>query len=128
MAIIATVALFKEPYIPKYKYVTSQFSVDAIFNSFSNNEYAANSQFLEKEIFVRGRLSAINPLLNDQTILKLEGNANGSVRCLFDTRKLYEKIRELKPNSEVILKGKCIGFLDDVYLTNCTLLSVKNIN
>jgi hypothetical protein len=127
--IAATVVLFKEPSVLlKDKYAEKELSVDDLFNSFITNEALATDQFLEKEIFIHGRLSAIHPLRNNQTILELEGNKNGSIHCLIATTKLYEKINELELNSDITLKGECIGFLDEVYLSNCTLLSVKNLN
>ncbi len=129
VAVAAMVVAFKEPSGSlKINKAEKEISVDALFNYFIRNEALASHQFLEKEIFVHGKLSALNPLWNNQTILKLEGNKNGSIHCLIATAKLYEKISELKLNSQITLKGECIGFLDEVYLSNCTLLSVKNLN
>lgn len=130
MVTVATlVALFNEPAVLlKNNDAEKELSVDTLFNFFITNEALANHQFLEKEIFVCGKLAAISPLWNNQTILKLEGKKSGSIHCLIATTKLYEKIKELKLNSEITLKGECIGFLDEVYLSNCTLLSVKNLN
>jgi tRNA_anti-like len=129
VAVAAMAVLFKEPTSVLINNNTEKkLSVDDLFNYFIENEGLATHQFLKKEIFVHGRLSSISPLWNNQTILKLEGYENGSIHCMFATAELYGKINDLKLNSEITLKGECIGFLDEVYLSNCTLLSVKNLN
>lgn len=104
---------------------TSIFSVsaDELLNSFVGNEKKANQQYLNKVIQVHGKLSNIGMLENNQVEITLMGNSYGSILCTLNPEKLFGILDSIEMNAEILIEGNCIGFLNDVYLNNCTVFT-----
>jgi tRNA_anti-like len=133
-ALVATLAIIAIAIIYGYKEfnrkpanllnVKPQLSVsaDSIIAAYENDEAKANAQFLGKTILVNGIVSEMNnqhdTLLN--VIIGNDGLHN--VSCLLDKEQLenYKKYSVGKP---VYIKGICTGFLADVELNRCVIVS-----
>jgi hypothetical protein len=99
-------------------------TVDSIIAAYENDEAKANTLFLGKTILVNGIIVEMNnqqdTLLN--VIMGNEGLHN--VSCVLDNGQLenYKKYSVGKP---VSIKGICTGFLADVELNRCVIVSEK---
>jgi hypothetical protein len=97
-------------------------SADSIIAAYETDEAKANAQFLGKTILVNGIVSEMNnqhdTLLN--VILGNDGLHN--VSCLLDNKQL-ENFRKYSVGKPVSIKGICTGFLADVELNRCVIVS-----
>ncbi|GCC53071.1 hypothetical protein SanaruYs_33120 [Chryseotalea sanaruensis] len=101
-------------------------TVDELLKSFIRNETIATQQYLNKVIQVRGKISSIGLLKDNQVEIALKGTRYKSILCTLNPEQLFGIINSIEINSEVLIEGKCIGFLNDVYLKKCTVFkSVK---
>ena len=99
-------------------------SADSIIAAYENDEAKANEIFLGKTILVNG---IVTELKNDSdTLLNVMMGNDGlhNVSCLLDNTQLenYKKCSVGKP---VSIKGMCTGFLADVELNRCVIVSEK---
>ena len=99
-------------------------SADSIIAAYENDEAKANENFLGKTILVNG---IVTELKNDSdTLLNVMMGNDGlhNVSCLLDNTQLenYKKCSVGKP---VSIKGMCTGFLADVELNRCVIVSEK---
>ena len=99
-------------------------SADSIIAAYENGETKANEIFLGKTILVNG---IVTELKNDSdTLLNVMMGSDGlhNVSCLLDNTQLenYKKCSVGKP---VSIKGICTGFLADVELNRCVIISEK---
>lgn len=104
---------------PSSKFLT----VDELLHSFLGNEVNANLQYLNKTLQVQGKVSAIDLLKDNQVEIALKGNQKGAILCTLKPEKLFQIIDSVKINDDMLIQGRCIGFLGDVYLKNCTVIS-----
>jgi hypothetical protein len=98
---------------------------------FENNEKAANAEYLDKVIAVKGRVKALEK--NDRghfTIVLGETGSMSSVRCSMDSSHLKE-VTGVKAGTDITVKGACTGFTadeslgSDVILNRCVLETEK---
>ena len=84
----------------------------AIFDSFSNNEQSANTQFLNKAIEVTGTVSDVkkNQAGNTVVYLKSDDPIYG-VNCTFK-----QDPGIITKGSTITFKGICTGYLSDVVI------------
>ena len=97
-------------------------TADKILNDFSSDENAANTKYLEKIIEIKGTISNIK-ILNDKGIVTLKTSDDfGSVMChLSETS--TKKISSFKEGQKIKIKGICTGYLMDVILVKCEIIT-----
>ena len=95
----------------------------AIFDSFENNEQAANVSFLNKAIEVSGKVINIKTNQAGNTVVYLQSDDPVfGVNCTF--KQNPEKIEK---GDNIIFKGVCTGYLSDVILNEGILVNnLKN--
>jgi tRNA_anti-like len=97
-------------------------SADSIIAAYENDEAKANAQFLGKTILVNGMVTEMkneqDTLLN--VILGNDGLHN--VSCLLVNGQL-ENFKKYSVGKPVSIKGICTGFLADVELNRCVIVS-----
>jgi hypothetical protein len=89
------------------------------------DEAQANKQYLGKTILVTGNIAEINNQ-QDTLINILLGNAENihKVSCIMDIKEL-ENIKKYVVGKPVAIKGICTGFLADVELNRCVIVTEK---
>jgi hypothetical protein len=113
--------------------VQAQITMQAneLISAFEKNENAANAQYLDKIIAVKGKVKTVEK--NDRgqySIILGNAGAMSSVRCSMDSVHVKE-IVNVKEGEEVIVKGACTGFNadellgSDVILNRCVIESEK---
>lgn len=99
-------------------------SANTILNDFKNNEQEANKKYTNKIIQVYGVVKEISHLNNRKTII-LSSNSSSSIICdLDDAEKI--QIQNFKKNQQLYIKGICKGYLEDVILLNCFIVTQNN--
>lgn len=98
-----------------------------IINAFEKNEIAANAQYLDKIIAVKGSVKSIEKNdLGHYTLVLGEAASMSSVRCSMDSLYVNE-LAGLKEGIAITVKGSCTGFNrdellgSDVILNRCVL-------
>ena len=95
-----------------------QISASQLFKNFSTDETSANKKYLGKVISVKGQVLSIQHSA-EQNIIQLSGDENaGGISCLFSNAYKNGEL-DIKKNDEIVVKGKCSGFLMDVNLVDC---------
>ncbi len=84
----------------------------AIFDSFSNNEQAANISFLNKAIEVTGKVTNIKKNLAGNTVVYLQSSDPVfGVNCTFK-----QNPGKIIKGNNITFKGICTGYLSDVVI------------
>lgn len=97
-------------------------SASKILNDFSTDENLANKLYLEKIIKINGTISELN-IEKDRGIITLKTTDDfGSVLCHLSEGGM-KKMKSLKVGQTITLKGICTGFLMDVILVKCEIIS-----
>jgi DNA/RNA endonuclease YhcR with UshA esterase domain len=97
-------------------------SASKIMNDFSSDENAANKLYLEKIIKIDGTISELN-MEKEMGIITLKTtNDFGSVLCHLSQEGL-KKMNSIKVGEIITIKGICKGFLMDVILVKCEIIS-----
>lgn len=91
----------------------------ALLAAFESDENAANSQYLDKVVAVKGNVSEVTTSEDGAIKVTLDtGNPMSGVICELD--KLSKHPRTDFPVGEaVVFKGNCTGMLMDVVLVRC---------
>jgi hypothetical protein len=93
---------------------------DDLLNAFLGDEAAANIQFNDKVVEVRGAVRSIAPEFEGRTEVILEtGDPLAGIVCSFESG----PPPAIQVGDTVALKGVCTGMLMDVVLVRCTLAS-----
>ena len=89
-----------------------QISAVAIFDSFANNEQAANASFLNKAVEVTGKVSNVKKNQAGETVVYLQSDDPVfGVNCTFK-----QDPGVIEKGSTITFKGICTGYLSDVIL------------
>ncbi|HEX5155428.1 MAG TPA: hypothetical protein VFW07_28495 [Parafilimonas sp.] len=89
-----------------------QITAVAIFDSFTNNETSADSQFLNKAIEVTGIVSDVKKNQAGKTVIYLKSDDPiFGVNCTFK-----EDPGPIAKGSTITFKGICTGYLSDVVI------------
>jgi hypothetical protein len=89
-----------------------QITAVAIFDSFSNNEQSANTQFLNKAIEVTGKVSDVKKNQAGETVVYLQSDDPiYGVNCTF-----RQDPGLITKGSTITFKGICTGYLSDVVI------------
>jgi tRNA_anti-like len=99
-------------------------SVDSIIAAYEIDEIRANSRFLGKTILVNGIVAEMNN--QHDTLLNVIMGNDGlhSVSCLLENGQL-ENFKKYSVGKPIAIKGICTGFLADVELNRCVIVSEK---
>jgi len=123
-SILAALILFnkKHPDTAKVKpdYILT---ATVLQKDFENNETAASSKYINKILEVTGTIVLVTPGDSTNTNISLKtGNDISNVICTF--HKLADPSK-LIPGDNITLRGECSGFLMDVLLNNCSVITKK---
>jgi hypothetical protein len=86
---------------------------------YENNEPEANSLYLDKVLEVSGEISDITKNQKGEQVITLKGSDLSGVICTLDA----VVQTAIKPATSVVIKGICSGYLTDVVLVRCMVLS-----
>jgi tRNA_anti-like len=90
---------------------------------FEDNETAASARYINKILEVSGTIASEAP--SDSTHLNISlktGSDISSVNCVFP---VIGDMSKFKPGEEITLRGECSGFLMDVLLKNCAIITKR---
>lgn len=96
-----------------------------LINSYTLNEEKSDSLYAGKIIEVTGFIKKISFLNNRNTIILNSNTDSFGVICDLHANEV-EKIKQLKENQKIRVKGICKGFLKDVILLNCSIDLIPN--
>lgn len=102
--------------VPTLDNVKADYIITAtdLYNGFETDEAAATNKYEGKVIEVSGKIiSIMTDGEQNNLILEAENSMMGSVNC-----SIKEPIEGLKVDDNVVVKGRCQGFLMDVILNN----------
>ena len=90
----------------------------AIFDSFANNEQAANKLYLNKAIEVTGKVTSVQKNQAEKTVVILQSDDPVfGVNCTFK-----QDPGTIDNNSIITFKGICTGYLSDVIINEGILV------
>jgi hypothetical protein len=92
-----------------------------LLKAFEDNEAEANTRFVKKIIEVSGIIESVKTVENNALNISLKTESDlSSVIC---TLTPVTDTSEFIPGSWITLRGECSGFLMDVLLNNCTVIT-----
>jgi hypothetical protein len=93
-------------------------SAVAIFDSFTNNEKAADARFLNKAVEVTGKVTTVKKNQAGATVIYLQSSDPiFGVNCTFK-----QDPGSIEKGSTITFKGICTGYLEDVVLNQGVLV------
>ncbi|CAM1345357.1 OB-fold protein [Tenacibaculum amylolyticum] len=104
-----------------------EFSLESneLLDAYMTNEMGSEKKYTDKVITVHGTIKEIS-FFNNRTTIVLNSNIpDAGIICDLDDSQ-SEKIKHLKENQELYVKGVCKGYLKDVILLNCFIDTKKN--
>jgi hypothetical protein len=123
-SILAALILFNKKH-PDTAKVKPDFVLTAtvLQKDFENNETAASSKYINKILEVTGTIVLVTPGDSTNTNISLKtGNDISNVIC---TCHNLADPSKLNPGDNITLRGECSGFLMDVLLNNCAVITNK---
>jgi hypothetical protein len=90
-----------------------------LYGAFAQNEAAANKQFVDKVVLVKGTVSDVSRTDSTLTVILESNNIAGGVSCNILTKNT--SVTTIKSGEPVSIKGRCTGYLADVMLADCAL-------
>jgi hypothetical protein len=110
--------VFFKPHRSLESSAVTSVSADALLRAYQQDEALANTQYLDKALEVRGKITDINTNLQGQMVLVLDtGDPMAGIVCTLD-----QAGPELEKGQEVLVRGFCSGYLSDVVLRNVILV------
>jgi hypothetical protein len=97
-------------------------TVDSIVAAYENNEAKANAKFLGKTILVNGIIAEMNNQHDTLLNVMLGNEGLHNVSCLLDNGQI-DNFKKYSIGKSVSVKGICIGFLADVELNRCVIVT-----
>lgn len=100
-------------------------TASALIAAFKIDEEKANKRFAGKTLQVMGLITEINK--EQDTLLNIylgEENTMEKVSCIMDMRR-KESFEKLKPGQQISIIGSCTGYLQDVELNRCVIVTSK---
>lgn len=119
---VAFVSVYNKPH-QSIDNVDHELAAIDLINAFENNEEDANARYLDKVIEVKGKVRQVIEQENSYIIL-LGDDASlmNGVSCTLDDKD-NSVAYGLKAGDDVVIRGICTGFLLDVVLVNCIIVS-----
>jgi hypothetical protein len=88
---------------------------------FESDETAASTKYINKIIEVNGKITSVKPGENNIVSISLATDSDmTSIICTFPA---ITDTSKFKVGDDITLRGECSGFLMDVLLNNCALIS-----
>lgn len=109
--------MYTKPHRSVAKAKTIQISATDLVSAYENNEAGANSLYLDKVLEVKGEVNEVSKNQKGETVITLKGSDMSGLICTLEGT----PATEVKPNSPVVIKGICTGYLTDVVLVRCVL-------
>lgn len=100
-------------------------SSNDLISAFVVNEEKSNRLYTDKVLEVTGFIKEISFLNNRRTLILNSNAKNFGVICDIHPNQ-EEKLKLLKKNQKIRVKGICKGFLKDVILLNCVIEILPN--
>ncbi len=100
-------------------------NANQLYQQYYEHEQEANQKYLDKVIEVKGKVSEVQSNNGLIVLLINAGNGMGGINCSMKENNSINVMQQLK-DKEVLVKGKCTGFLMDVNLVDCLLVQPKN--
>jgi tRNA_anti-like len=122
--ILAGVLLYNKKHIDTST-VRPDFIITAIAlqKEFEENEVSASANYINKILEVTGIITTVTPTDSSHLNISLKtDNDMSSVICAFYS---IGDLRSLKAGERVTIRGECSGFLMDVLLKNCAVITNK---
>jgi hypothetical protein len=91
-----------------------------LYERFSSDETAANAEYLDKVIELRGEILAVDTA-HPPTIQLATDDMLGVVSC-----EMAELEGIPEEGKTVIIKGQCTGYLTDVVMVKCVMITTKD--
>jgi hypothetical protein len=112
--------IFFKPHRSIENEVTTTVNADSLMAAYTRDEAAANNGYLDKALVVTGEIAEININQEGQTVVILKtGDPISGIVCTIKKKPGYE----LQIGQTVQIKGFCSGFIADVVLRDCQVLS-----
>jgi predicted aconitase len=92
-----------------------------LVQAFESDENAANSMYLDKIVTVTGTVESVTTDTTAVTVYLKESDGLAGVICSFDRK--ATGISALHNGMQVSIKGICTGYLMDVVMNRCSLVS-----
>lgn len=89
-----------------------------LFDEFEKNDAEATAKYADKILIVSGTVKEFIGSGEHLTIKLDTGNDNGDINA--DLNKM-NKEENIVIGNKILLKGRCTGFLSDVYLADCII-------
>ena len=97
-------------------------NADLLTKHFVVNEKKADNLYRNKAIEIKGNIKSVNFKNNKSTIILYGNNKKHTIICDMEID-LEKKQNYFTPNKEVVIKGICKGFLNDVIILNCIVIN-----
>ena len=95
-----------------------------LYQQYNEHEPEANKKYLDKIVEVKGKVSEVQNNNGLIVLLINAGNGMGGINCSMKDKSSVTNMQQVK-DKEVVVKGKCTGFLMDVNLVDCVLIQPK---
>jgi hypothetical protein len=95
-------------------------SAEELALDYTKNEALADKEYLDKPLQVTGLISDIASNQRNKQVIVLQGTDISGVQCTLD-----QNIPSLKKGNSIAIKGFCTGYLTDVILDRCIVISGK---
>lgn len=83
-----------------------------LVKNYEENETEANSKYLDKILEVEGEVAGVSKNQKGEAVITLKGTDMSSLICTLDSK----VTADIMPNTQVVVKGICTGYLTDVVL------------
>lgn len=93
-----------------------------ILNNFNKDEVAANKMYVNKIIQLTGQIDQLTFENGNSVIILTDKTKRSSIICHMEAKDNM-KVLKLEKGKVVTIKGMCTGFLMDVIMVRCVLIS-----
>jgi len=112
--------IFFKPHRSIDNEVTLTVSADSLMASYTRDEVAANAVYLDKALVVTGEIAELNINQAGQHVVILKtGDPISGIVCTIKNN----PVKPLQIGQPVLIKGFCSGFISDVVLRDCQIMS-----
>ena len=122
--LIIAVALVMYVFFKPHRSVDSENAItvnaDSLLSAYTKDENLANTLYLDKALTVSGEIAEINQNQTGQTVIILKtGDPISGVVCTIKDK----PAQPLETGQKVTVKGFCSGYMTDVVIRDCQLIS-----
>jgi hypothetical protein len=104
---------------------------EKLWNAYIANKEKADNAYRDKVILVSGKVRFFTPKRktkdNTPSIILGKGSLVKGVQCMFAGSNINEIAPDIKIGDELTIKGKCIGKIVNVFLSNCEIVTPDSI-